>query len=212
MNTTNSQIEVRDVPIMAPTPSSPPSSTGRLVVVLPGVVEPAFLARRILRAAGDREVMLLGICPYPVHEAELRRALALLAAFIRNAGTAVDIRLERGQGWLQALSAHVSDDDLLACCIETDSRASGRPLHDILSAAFRMPVYVFLDPETEDEPAKGIGHRLAPWLASLAVILGFLGLQITLTRSTDEAAKTLLLLLSLPVEVGMIWLCNALLP
>jgi len=213
MNTVDSRVEVRAMPIVTSTTASPPPLSGRLVVVIRSVIEEATLAGRILEAAGrgGRAVLLLGIDAGFIQETELRRSMALLAAFLRNAGTEAEIRIEHGQDWLPRLSTYVGREDLLACCLEGDPAGLGTPLHDVLSGHSRLPVLVFAGAGAWQEEPKGILRGLAPWLASLAVILGFLWLQIWLTQLGGGAQATSLLVLTLPVEVGLIWLCNALL-
>jgi hypothetical protein len=212
MNTARSQLELHPTPIVTPASPFSPDSPRRFVVVMNAAVEEAPLAGRILEAAGGRHVLLVGAQLTFAHEPEVRRVMALLAAFLRSAGASVTVRMEPGPDWIRQLMAQLGPDDQLSCVLEDSTGPGGLPLHDLLSHALNRPVLVFTGAAAWEEAAKGMGRRLAPWLASLAVILGFLALQIALTRAENSTATNLLLWLTLPAEAALIWLCNALFP
>jgi hypothetical protein len=211
MTTSDHRIEMRPLPVMMGFPSPKVDTEGRLVVVLTACVDEVLLAGHILDVAGMRGVLLLGISLDFVREAELRRSFALLAAFIRSKGNSVEIIMEHGPDWWQRIPSYLTSDDLLSCCLDQEAPASRRRLHDLLAVNLDRPVYLFSGAEPWPEAARSYGRRLAPWLSSLAVIVGFLILQISVSRLSFGASTNLLLILSLLPEVGLIWLCNSLL-
>jgi hypothetical protein len=213
MNTTS-------VLIPPPSPTSPSkleasasAAEGRLVVVLQDLEDEALLAGRILSLARewDRDVLLVGIGPRPGEEIELRRGLVTLAALIRAGGSRAEIRVEADRNWMQKLGLIVGPTDMLACCLERDCAAARPPLNVALSSQLNLPVYVFLGMEVSAENRGSISKPLAAWLGSLATILGFLWLQAHMVEALAGPAFTVLFILSVPCEIGLIWVWNSLL-
>ncbi len=200
--------------LMAVAPTTAPAQAGlapRLVVVVPDVTEAALLAGRIHGVARARgaHVLLIGVAPDPATETELRRQLALLGAFVRNAGTDVEIRVERDLEWISGFRYLLSDHDMLACCTGNSPHESRQTWADVLSARLSRPVYVFEQADQAHVPGRNRLAGLLPWLGSIAILLGFLWLQIQLSQHGGSAADTTVLVLSVPIEVGLIWLCNS---
>jgi len=174
--------------------------------------EVALLAARIHDVAKERgqDVRLIGVPSEGMPEVELRRQLALVAAFIRDAGTKVETRMEHGPDWMTGLQFRLSEQDTLACCVGNPLPVGRRPLTDVLASHFEGPVYAFEDSGQPAYPRTNLLTRLMPWLGSIAVILGFLWLQIRASQYLSSGASTAVLLLSVPVEIALIWLCNSL--
>jgi hypothetical protein len=111
---------------------------------------------------------------------------------------------------MRRLLTNLTQDDLLACCADTESRPGIRPVHDALSSQAQVPVIVFERPE----PAPVRGHAsllgVTSWIGSLAIILGFLWLQMRLSLPTSDALSAILLILSIVVEISLIWIWNSL--
>jgi hypothetical protein len=186
---------------------------GRTIVVIPGPFEEVLLARRILAMADarGRQILLLGILADASQEVDMRRRLAVLAAFLRASGTRAEIAFEDRRAFLQQLPRYINPPDLVACCAETPAGRFQRPLHDALSDRLGVPLHVLDGDGRPDEQRRSPLRELAPWAASLAVILGFLWLQISVARSGSGSVQTGTLVLTVPVEIFLIHLCNALL-
>ena len=189
------------------------SMPGRLVVVVPDVAEPGLLAGRIQEVAltRGRDVLLMGAASQQVSEDELRRKLALLAAFLRNAGTQTEIRIEKALDVIAALRPLLTEDDLLACCVGDSLPVAGDRWIELLGKRLQRPVHAFMNYGPREHRHPNLVARAAPWLGSIVVIAGFTWLQIALSQNGEGAAETLGLLASVPVEVGLVLLCNALL-
>lgn len=211
MNTTHAPVIPEQMTVVARELEQPSAEAGRLVVVVPDVGEVALLAGRIHEVAQARgqSVRLIGIPSESVPEIELRRKLALLAAFLRDAGSPVETRVEAGPDWAMGLRFLLNDQDLLACCTATNPQRGTQPLADLLASKFERSVYAFEDGDYLSLPSTNVLRRLAPWLSSIGVIVGFLWLQIQVSQLINATASTVLLLLTLPVEIGLIWLCNS---
>jgi len=195
------------------------SQENRLVVVLQDVAEEAVLASRILELARARGlgVLLVGIVPdlSQQSDAQLRRKLVRVAAFLKDAAGGsktmpVEIRMDGGQRWLDAVRFLVRPGDLLACCSDWSVGNQRRPLNDVLGAGLHMPVYVFGDLGSPQAERSNILSRLAGWIASLASVAGFCVVSAQIVVSTQGALQSILLLGALAVEIGVIYLVNSL--
>lgn len=211
MDKTDSQI--RTAPLAPALPVAQPavSQAPRLVVVLSAVEAEGMLAGQIISVARDRglKVLLLGLAESPEQEAEFRRKLITLAAFIRDGGSPVEIKIEIRRNWLASLKGMLGAHDLLACCVEDPTLTPRLPLSDTLSLQLERPVYVFSRPHRPVSSRRGLPMRLATWAGSLSILLGFLWLQLGAARSGNDTTSTALLLLSLPVEIGLMWAWNS---
>jgi hypothetical protein len=197
--------------ILMPTSSVAAETERRLLVVVCGVNGTAFVARRIHEIASGHgaNVLLVGAVVEDASEAELRREIAMLAAFLRDAGSQVETRIEQGWEWLDGIRFMLSDSDLAACCAAGDGHAARAGLPDGLSLRLRRPVYMIEGPMGGEAYRPGLLRAAGPWIGSLAVILGFLWLQIRLSQGSAGIPTKALLVLSLPIEIGLIWVCNA---
>jgi hypothetical protein len=199
------------------------AGTPRLLVVMFDAHEEAALAGRILALAGTRglPVILVGIAPDPKGKQELRRKLVTIAAFLRGensnrsahpqeyyAAFGVEILMEEGRDWLDKLRGQLQSNDLLACYAEQYVGTRRRPLSDVLSSNLNVPIYTFsgLLPARDEE---SLLIRTASWLGSLGSIGGFLMLQWRIVAASQGPTQSVLLLLTLIAEVGVIWLLNS---
>jgi hypothetical protein len=189
------------------------SSRPRLVVFVPAVGEAALLAARIHALAQSRNmaVRLVGVSSSASAESDLRRSVARLSAFLRDAGSPAEtVRLGGAASTLQ-LRACLESQDVIAICLEGLAPAQAFAWMKTVGGIPGGPIYVF--GPTEDRPALGTGfvRKIAPWAGSVAVILGFLWAQMRLVAAGSNPAQQMLLFLSLPAELALIWLCNSLL-
>jgi hypothetical protein len=196
----------------SPEAAPPTQAAGRLLVVAPDVTEAALLASRIevIARARSQDVLLIGVASQHLSAGELRRRLTLLAAFLQNAGTHVQVRVLETPEWIAEIRALLNDHDLLACCV-VEGHPGGGPWMEELASRLQRPVYAFMDSGIPAGAERGFPARMAPWVVSIAIILGFFWLQVRLSQPGDASAFSGWLLLSVPVEIGLIVLCNALL-
>lgn len=223
MNQLNSDLQTRTAAPLVACNTSPSTGAARLVVVIREAEEEALLAGRIQELAESRGLapLLVGVVPDAAKEAELRRRLVTIAAFLKeskaHAGltfqqaamvSAPQIQIERGRDWINKVRALVRPNDTLACYSEDAAGLLERPLSDILSCGLNMPVYTFggLRPE---RPGHHYLSHAASWLGSLASIVGFLILQARIVIGVQGWAQSALLLVALLAEVGVVWFVNS---
>jgi len=211
MDTIHTLVRPQSLTVLAPTAPAQAGPAGRLVVVVPSIGEAGLLAGRIHEVARDRrlDVLLIGLAADFASEVELRRKLALLAAFMRDAGTQVEVRLEGGPDGLRGLRFVLTDRDHVACCLDASQRGSRPSWAELLASQLQRPVYVFEESGYAESPNTSLIARLAPWFGSLAIIAGFLWLQLQVSQQGENLVDTALLVLTVPVEIALIWLCNS---
>ncbi len=195
---------------------APTTTVQRLVMVLFEAEEEALLARRIMDLITPRNlaVLLIGVAPNPTGEAQLRRSLARLAGFLREHSSAagrVEFRIEAGRDWIAGLRTIVRPGDMIGCYSEQTVGVMERPLCDVLSSDIGLPVYAFSGLRAARKHPRKRLSQAASWLASLASIGGFLLLQARIVIAAQGWLQTVLLLMTLGAEVGLLWFVNSLL-
>jgi hypothetical protein len=197
--------------IFMPTGGATEAAQHRLLVVVRRVNEAALLARRIHEIASEHraDVLLIGAAADGAPETELRRHIATLAAFLQDAGTQVEVRIEQDWEWLDGVRFLLSEKDLVACCGPAGGTGAHPGLPDRLSSRLRRPIYVIEEPVGVEAHGPGSLRGASAWIGSLAVIAGFLWLQIRVSQAAPATAGTVLLFLTVPLEIALIWLCNA---
>jgi len=187
----------------------------RLVVLVPaGLSDETTLAQRVWTLAHPRGLAVLyaGQVVRPQDEPALRRRLALLAAHTRDAdGVKADISLAVGEGWLPWLQSFQQPGDLVVCHAEQQIRVGWRlrPLGQILSEALATPIYVLkglVEPEAS-ETARAARSALY-WLGALAVVAACFWLQVNILRISVAWAQSVLLVMSVVVEFGLLAIWN----
>ncbi len=197
----------------------------RLVVVMLEPDEEAMLAGRILTLAGEdcRNVLLVGICPDALRQTELRRRLVTIAAFLREQtlpGTTrtarsqeelcVEVRVEHGKDWIQRIRMTLQPGDMLACYEGQEAGGLRRQLCDVLSSNLEPPLYVFSQLAPPRSSRRTLLSQATSWLGSLAGIGTFFLLQVRIVTAIQGATQSILLLVTLFAEVGVIWIWNSL--
>lgn len=228
MNSMQTAQQTRSLETRQPEVGLAPNARSRLVVVVQDVEQEAALAARIAELAQRRGlgVLLAGIVPETnmTSDAELRRKLVRVAAFIKDAaarsdcvpGAAgqimpVDIRMDTGQRWLDAIRFLVRPGDLLACCADWNVGRQNRPLNEMLGAGLHQTVYVFGDLGSPHPDRKGRLSNLAGWIASLLSLGGFCVLGAQIVLATQGVLQSVLLGGAVVIEIGVIYLVNSVL-
>lgn len=197
----------------------------RLVVMIREAEDEALLASRILGLAEPRglDILLVGIAPDPSTEATMRRKLVTIAAFLngqsprsgaslRHALPArhIDIQVQHGRDWAGGIRALVQPGDTIACYSDETVGILERPLSDILASTLNMPIYTFTGLQGQQHNRQSTLAQAASWVSSIASIGGFLALQARIVTVVQGTLQTVLLLVTVLAEVGIIWGWNAL--
>ncbi len=226
MNRLDSDIQMVSPVRLARRVANPVVDSRRLVVVILHTEEEALLASRISEVAKPQgmSVLLIGVVPSPTREAELRRQLVTIAAFLREEGGSgmrngsqaaksqrVDVRIERGRDWIAAIKAQLQPGDMVACYSEQKVGVLEKPLSDILSSSLALPIYTFAGLRAQRASQQSLFGEIASWAASLASIGGFFLLQARIVTAVQGWMQSALMLIALIVEAAFIWFLNSLL-
>jgi hypothetical protein len=188
--------------------------TRRLVVLVPaGEVDEQALARRVwqLASCSGLDVLYLSLSPDANHVSYLRRRLAGLAASTTYSNVQAEIRVHEQKNGSQAFRQNLKPGDLLIC-LEKDSTTGffrRQPLAQRLAMDLRLPVYQLggLKVKPELHSNYWIKNALA-WIASMALIAVFFWLQLGIDRASARPQSTILLCLSVLVELYGLWKIN----
>jgi hypothetical protein len=150
-------------------------------------------------------ILFLTLASSPQMDSFLRRRLATLASLVSDRLIPTSTRLAIRASWDQAVDEVWQAGDLVVCL--EDQTAPGfpfrrRPLGAYLAGALSIPVLVLSSFRLGEriEPRSGLREILF-WGAALLVIAGFGGLQIFFGRTFEGTAGTVMLSLSVPVEL-----------
>ncbi len=223
MNEIDSAVQVSSAP-RAATPQQSLQDCQRLVVITREAEEEGLIASRILSLAEPRglSIMLVGIASDPANEAGLRRKLVTVAAFLNERGprTAamraaspakpVEIQMQRGRDWVAGVRSLVRPGDTVACFADEAVGLLDRPLSDTLAWALNIPIYTFTGLRVQQHNRQNIIAQAASWVSSIASIGGFFALQARIVIAVQGTMQSVLLLVTLLAEVGIIWGLNSL--
>ena len=186
-------------------------SARRLLVLISADIAYSAVTGRIWQLAHSTEsnVLLLGLCIDPVEEAGLRRELITMASLLQDGRITVETKVEIGTNWLGTVKTLAKAEDMVVCFAEQRIGLLRRPLHQLLESNLNTSVYIL----SGLIPEKSTPHKLlqvSAWLGCLAIIIAFSLFQSKVVQLQEGWAQSVLLILSLVPEFGLIWLWNSL--
>ena len=188
--------------------------THRLVVLVPtGEIDEYALARRIWQFAScsGLDVLYVSLSPTPDQEFYQRRRLISLAAQSAYPHMRTDISVISEKNWSKALRQTIRSGDLLVCLAEDHNPGilQRKAMGERLAAGLGVPVYELGDLKViPAPPSQNWLKNVLAWIASIALMVAFFWLQDGIYRSTDRPQATILLCLSILVEVYGLWKIN----
>jgi len=183
----------------------------RLIILIPTDSDCTALTRRIWRLANETssDVQLLGLGKDTAQELSLRRDLATMSALIQDAKVLVKTRVEIGTNWLDAVKRNYQEGDMIVCIAEQSIGIRRRPLSQILESNFKVPIYILSNSgPTQSQP--NMLTQIIAWSGFVGIIAGFFLLQMKIVQMPDDWFQTLLSVLLLIPEFGLILLWNSL--
>ena|SRR5215208_3720550 len=181
----------------------------RLIVLIPANSDWAPATRRVweLAKATGSTVQLLGLCKDISQEPALRRELVTMAALIRDAKISVETKVEIGANWVDVVKRNYQLGDMIVCMAEQRAGIRHRPLSQILESNLKAPVYILSQLQASQPQSNGLSQAIK-WLGLLGIIFGFFLLQVRVDQLSKDWFQTVLLILLLIPEFGLIWLWN----
>lgn len=183
----------------------------RLIVLIPPDSDCTSVTRRICKLAGEMnsDIQLLGLCKDPNQEMALRRELVTVSALIRDAKVFVEMKVEVGTNWLDAVKRNYQDGDMLVCLAERPFGIRRRPLSQILESTLQAPIYILSETKSTRSQSNVLSQVIA-WAGFIGIITVFFILQVKITQLPKDWFQTLLFILLLIPEFGLIWVWNSL--
>ena len=187
----------------------------RLVVLVPeNELNETELARRIwkLAAPGSLSILLLSVSSSPQTETYLRRRLATMAAMTGDEQVQVGTTLAAAKTWADAVRDVWRPGDLLVC-YEGHFKANWIirrvEIGQEISKALNAPVYFMaglrLGPSLNHQ---NWPKELVTWSIAISLLIAFGWLQISIDRATDGWISTIILILTVLVEIIVLFILN----
>jgi hypothetical protein len=85
-----------------------------------------------------------------------------------------------------------------------------QPLSQVLQSYLDAPLYILAGLYSQNDSRLNWPVQIAAWTGSIAIILGFFMLQVRAGHLSNDLARITLQLLSIPIEVWVIWVWNTL--
>ncbi len=209
-----SRLPAQTVPAEARLLEATPPPIERLLVLIPDceVNEPALAKAIWSRAVSHRlPVVLVGTCATVNQEPRARRRLATLAALIRDTDVSVTTQIHPEIDWVETVASQVRTGDMVVSQAEQKVRGpllKAQSLAALLLKKIEPPVIVLSGfyPELPSDQSAASG-----WLLSATPFIIFVLssiFQFAFYRIANGTALTLLLLISVIIEYGLIGLWN----
>ena len=185
----------------------------RLIVLVPSLeADLTALTCRVweLANSSDAHVQFLGLYSDPVQEPRLRRELVTMSAMVNDGRVTAEADVIFGKDWVNVVKTHCQAGDMVVCFAEQRAGLSRKPLSQILQSELNLPLYILSDLYPQDDSRSNWPSQIAAWAGSIAIILGFLVFQAKIDHFGKDWTHTVLLLLSIPFEIWLIWVWNTL--
>jgi hypothetical protein len=182
-----------------------------LIVLIPPDSDYTTVTRRIWRLANETAsgVQLLGLARDSSQEMGLRRDLATMSALIQDPKVFVETKVEVGNNWLGMLKQNYQEGDMIVCLAEQPIGILRKPLSQILESNFKAPIYVLSDLRSPT-PQSHVLSQVIAWAGFLGIVVSFFVLQVKIAQMPDDWFQTVVSVLLLLPELGLILLWNSL--
>jgi hypothetical protein len=188
-----------------------PQGFRQLIILIPAGSDCASVTRRICKLANETDscVQLLGLYRNEEEELALRRELVMASALIRDARVYVEVTVERGTDWVEAVRAIYHAGDMLVCLTDPSTGLRRKPLSQILESNFKTTIYILSETPMQKQKSKLLSQVIA-WSGLIGIVGGFFILQVDITRMPRDGFQTLLLILLLVPEIWLVQFWNSL--
>jgi hypothetical protein len=191
-----------------------PFPAQRLIVLIPaGEIDEQALARRVWQLASccGLSVLYLALSPDQDQVSYQRRRLAHMAAMTAYPHVQADTKVHLYKNWSEALRHFLKPGDLLVCLADDHPHVFFRrkPLAQQLSANLGVPIYQLGGLQVKPSPLDQYRIKnIFAWIASIALISAFFWLQVGIDRASGNPQSTILLCMSILVELYGLWKIN----
>lgn len=179
----------------------------RLIVLIPAEADDTAATRRVWELAHALEchILFLSLCTDAAQESSHRRQLITMSAMVQDGKVYAEARVEVGSNWVYAVKSNLKDGDMIVCFAEQRAGLLRKPLSQILQANLNTPVYILSGLAPQNPSRSNWLSQTLGWTGSVGIIAGSFLLQIRIMSLSENWAQTTLLILSVMVEIWLIW-------
>lgn len=184
----------------------------RLIVLVPADWDTHAVTGRLWELASTQgaHIQFLGLCKDAEQEPSLRRGLVTMASLLQDNDVWVNVKVEFGTDWVEAVRRNYQPGDMIVCFAEQRAGLFHRPLSQILQSNLKAMVYILSGSYPQTDTRSNWLSQIMAWTGPLAIIVLAFLLQIRITSLPQDWAQTSLLILSVIGEVWLISLWNSL--
>ncbi|HUE99115.1 MAG TPA: hypothetical protein VMN99_07655 [Anaerolineales bacterium] len=182
-----------------------------LIVLVPTGADHSTATRQIWKLANTTgmNVQLLGVCKDPAEEPSLHRELVTMASLLQDARIRTAAKVDIGTNWVEAVKTIYNAGDLIVCFAEQCTGLLHRPLSQVLESNLKATVYILSGLTPRKSKSNNL-TEISTWLGFIGIIIGFAILQTKVVQLPEGWLQSVLLILSIIPEFGLIWVWNGL--
>jgi hypothetical protein len=187
-------------------------ATNRLIVLVPAEAgDYPSQSHRIweLARSSGLHVLILSLCNDAYEESQIRRQLIMMSAIIGDANICTDIRIEYGNDWVRWVKSIYKSGDVIACYAGQRVGLMQKLLHEVLQSQLEAPVFILSADRPINNSKPKLLSQISFWSGALAIMGGFLWLEMKMVQLPQDWAHNVLLYLCVVVEIGMLLLWNS---
>jgi hypothetical protein len=184
-----------------------------LIVLVPGIEADLTTAtQRIweLANAGNRRIRFIGLYKNITQELVVRRQLAVMSAMVNDAGIYTETETLSGNNWAEVVQTRWQAGDLVVCFAEQRVGPMKRSLSSILQSNLNIPIYILSGIYLQKEEHPSWLAQIFAWVGFIAILAGFFLVQIRIHHLIAGWGRSAFVLVSVCLELWMIWVWNKL--
>jgi hypothetical protein len=131
-----------------------------------------------------------------------------MASLLEGDRVSVEMKVECGTNWVEAVRRSLQSDDMVVCFAEQRAGLLQRPLSQILRSNIHATIYILSGLSSQPSAPPDRRSPILAWVGSLAIMALALLLQIRITSLPQDWVQTTLLILSALAEVWLIAIWN----
>jgi len=133
-----------------------------------------------------------------------------MSAIVNYGNVSAESEVAFGNNWVTAVKSRFQAGDVVVCLAEQRAGLLQRPLSQILQSDLKVPLYVLSGLYPPSDTRSNWPAQAVAWLGSLVIIIGFFVVQARIDLRAQDWTQTILMLLSIAVEVWLVWVWNSL--
>jgi hypothetical protein len=188
-----------------------PEPANWLIVLVPGIeVDLATATQRIWELAntGSRRIRFIGLYENTAQELVLRRQLANMSAMVNNTGIYTETETLSGSDWIEAVRTRLHVGDLIVCFAEQRIGPLKRSVSSILQASLDVPIYILSGNYLQGNARFNWWTPIFAWGGFIAILAGFFLVQVRIHHLMGGWGRPVLVLISVCLELWMVWVWN----